>query len=348
MEIDDRPIIVSIWCLTYNHEKYIRQCLDGFVMQKTSFRFEAIVHDDASTDGTADIVREYAEKYPDIIKPIIETENQYSKKDGSLERIMEKSCTGKYVALCEGDDYWTDPMKLQKQVGWLEEHPEYVMCSSDAAIQTERGDVDWSRYVQDTYIPVRDMILGGGLFIQTVTLLYRTTLRNEATYPDCCKKCHVGDYPLQIWASLHGKVRYFAEKQATYRYGAEGSWGKKQQTLNIMKLIAGWRSEMDMLQGLDSYSCGQYHDVFLKRQIEFVRSSLVNHSDHLGEISNAFADITKSFPKIERFQLFCATHNMRWIANFLYQYENNGIKPAIVVLPGISFLYQIKKSIGNS
>jgi glycosyltransferase involved in cell wall biosynthesis len=119
-DTDLRPVIVSIRCATYNHEPYIRQTLDGFVMQKTNFRFEAIVHDDASTDGTAAIIREYAEKYPDIIKPIYETENQYSKHDGSLNRIMESAMRGKYVALCEGDDYWVDPLKLQKQVDIME------------------------------------------------------------------------------------------------------------------------------------------------------------------------------------------------------------------------------------
>ena len=83
---ENEPLMVTILCLVYNHESYIRQCLEGFVMQKTNFRFEAIVHDDASTDGTAAIIREYAEKYPDINKPIFETENQYSKGDGSLGR----------------------------------------------------------------------------------------------------------------------------------------------------------------------------------------------------------------------------------------------------------------------
>ena len=123
----DNQIIVSIKCLVYNHAPYIRQCLDGFVMQKTNFRFEAIVHDDASTDGTQDIIREYAEKYPDIINPIYETENQYSKKDGSLRKIMNNACNGKYIALCEGDDYWIDPLKLQKQVDILEKHSDYTI-----------------------------------------------------------------------------------------------------------------------------------------------------------------------------------------------------------------------------
>lgn len=122
--------LVAIRCITYNQAPYIRQCLDGFIMQRTDFPFVAIVHDDCSTDGTDAIVREYAERYPDIIKPIFETENQYSKRDGSLSKIMTNACneTGaKYIAFCEGDDYWTDPLKLQKQVTFLEKHPEYEL-----------------------------------------------------------------------------------------------------------------------------------------------------------------------------------------------------------------------------
>ena len=127
--------LVAIRCITYNHGSYIRDALDGFVMQQTDFSFVAIVHDDASTDNTAAIIREYASRYPDIILPIYETENQYSKHDGSLRRIMNNACaaTGaKYIALCEGDDYWTDPLKLQKQVDFLESHPDYSLCFHNA------------------------------------------------------------------------------------------------------------------------------------------------------------------------------------------------------------------------
>lgn len=134
-ESNHKKPLVAIRCITYNQEKYIRDALEGFVMQKTTFPFVAIVHDDASTDGTATIIREYAQKYPDIIIPIIETENQYSKHDGSLGRIMKQACenTGaKYIAMCEGDDYWTDPNKLQKQVNFLESHPEYSLCFHNA------------------------------------------------------------------------------------------------------------------------------------------------------------------------------------------------------------------------
>ena len=124
-----RTPLVSIRCTVYNHEPFLRQCLDGFVMQKTTFPFEAIVHDDASTDGSAAVIREYAEKYPDIIKPIYEAENQHSKHDGSLARIIDAAIhpDSNYIAYCEGDDYWTDPNKLQIQVDFLESHPDYYM-----------------------------------------------------------------------------------------------------------------------------------------------------------------------------------------------------------------------------
>ena len=121
--------LVSITCLTYNHAPYLRQCLDGFVMQKTSFPIEILIYDDASEDGTQDIIREYERKYPDLIKPIYQTENQYS-KGVKVEFVYNyPRAKGKYIAFCEGDDYWTDPNKLQKQIDFLERHQEHVMCS---------------------------------------------------------------------------------------------------------------------------------------------------------------------------------------------------------------------------
>lgn len=138
-DLDSREVMVSIHCITYNHENYIRDALEGFVKQQTNFRFEAIVHDDCSTDGTAAIIREYAERYPSIIKPIFEEENLYSKKDGSLSRVMNTHIRGKYVAYCEGDDYWTDPRKLQKQVDFLSTHPDYSMCFHNAKIKCPRS-----------------------------------------------------------------------------------------------------------------------------------------------------------------------------------------------------------------
>jgi glycosyltransferase involved in cell wall biosynthesis len=120
---------VSIACITYNHAPFIRQCLDGFLMQKTNFDFEIVIHDDASTDGTKEIIEEYAVLFPDMFSPMYQTENQYSKGvRGITIRFNVPRCRGKYIALCEGDDYWTDPDKLQKQFDLIEKHPNTSMC----------------------------------------------------------------------------------------------------------------------------------------------------------------------------------------------------------------------------
>ena len=133
--------LVSIRCITYNHEPYIAQTLDGFLMQKTNFPFEIIVHDDASTDKTADIIRIYEKKYPQIVKPIYEIENQYSKRDGSLSRIVDAAVRGKYIALCEGDDFWIDENKLQKQVDFLEVNDDYGLCYTNFKIQKTTNEL---------------------------------------------------------------------------------------------------------------------------------------------------------------------------------------------------------------
>jgi len=133
-------MLVSVICLAYNHEKFIRKCLDGFVMQKTDFAFQVIVHDDASTDKTADIIREYQEKYPEIIKPVFQSENQYSKNGGNMRETICSNLCGKYTAYCEGDDYWTDKNKLQKQADFLENHPEFSMCSGGYSINNTIND----------------------------------------------------------------------------------------------------------------------------------------------------------------------------------------------------------------
>ena len=210
--------IVSIRCITYNHEPYIRKCLDGFVMQKTNFCFEAIVHDDASTDGTAAIIKEYAKKYPDIIKPIIETENQFSKHDGSLREIMNRACKGKYVAMCEGDDYWIDPYKLQKQVDFMESHPDYVACFHNARVQY-KDHVSLFNGLQEKHdTSARDIIVRRW-FIATPTLLYRNILH---TMPEWSKDVVNGDYLMELLLAREGKFFYMDDVMAVYRKHGNG------------------------------------------------------------------------------------------------------------------------------
>src|SRR5690625_2241081 len=140
---EDVEPLVSISCITYNHEKFISDAIEGFLMQETTFPVEINIHDDASTDNTAKIVREYEKKYPNVLFNVIyQVENQYSKKDGSIRRIQQSRARGKYYAICEGDDYWIDPSKLQKQVSFLEENPEYVLSHTNSNILfEEKGKV---------------------------------------------------------------------------------------------------------------------------------------------------------------------------------------------------------------
>jgi glycosyltransferase involved in cell wall biosynthesis len=134
------PPVVSVWCITYNHKDYIGEAIDGFLMQETNFPIEIWIHDDASTDGTREIVERYQLSYPRIIKTILQTKNQYSagKKPSSF---LHGTSSAKYIAFCEGDDYWTDPTKIQKQVDFLESHPEYVISGHDASIINQHGKV---------------------------------------------------------------------------------------------------------------------------------------------------------------------------------------------------------------
>lgn len=217
---EERPLMVTIRCITYNHEPYIRQCLEGFIMQKTNFRFEAIVHDDASTDETAKIIREYAEKYPDIIKPIFETENQYSKLDGSIQRIMSEHIHGKYVAMCEGDDYWIDPLKLQKQVDFLESNPEYSMCAHNAFVfYQQKNDVClFNKTSYSGELPVHDAIHAWK--IPTASILVLSEVAKE--YPSWLAVIYSGDYSLILRTLLKGKIYLISDIMSVYRISYVG------------------------------------------------------------------------------------------------------------------------------
>ena len=128
-------IKVSIICSVFNHGKYIRRCLEGFVSQKTNFNYEVLIHDDASTDNSAQVIREFEEKYPEIIKPIYQTENQFSKKIPINITYQFPRVKGKYIAICEGDDYWVDEYKLQKQVDYMDAHPDCTFCFTNGYIE---------------------------------------------------------------------------------------------------------------------------------------------------------------------------------------------------------------------
>ena len=245
----DNEIKVTIRCITYNQKDYIRQCLDGFVMQQTNFRFEAIVHDDASTDGTAEIVREYAEKFPDIIKPILERENQYSKHDGSLGRILNAYTRGKYVAICEGDDYWTDPHKLQKQADFLDANPQcsltYHACKNVFSTPCKVNYLSGEN-VKEFYTDV-DLI---DYPFQTATVMYKKEIIDSELYKKATAiGCTSGDTIFFLTASRFGTIEGINEQMSVYRrheggisqhmYDMDKLWKNFRDWQNVALLFGG-------------------------------------------------------------------------------------------------------------
>ena len=159
--------LVSICCITYNHAQFIRKCLDGFLMQQTDFPIEILIHDDCSTDGTTEIIREYEAKYPELIFPLYEEENQYQHgKAAEIDFYNYRRARGKYIAYCEGDDYWTDPLKLQKQVNFMEANPEYSVCFHDFQIYDLRNE----RWREPLY-KIREQSIQGGVDVTTAMFL---------------------------------------------------------------------------------------------------------------------------------------------------------------------------------
>lgn len=225
MNNHDKPL-VSICCIAYNQEKYIRQCLDSFMMQKTNFKFEVLIHDDASTDKTADIIREYEQKYPDIIKPIYQTDNQYS-KGANVSTLNFSRVIGKYVAACEGDDYWTDPYKLQKQVNFMEANPEYSICFHDVLVIHEPKTKEDYIYPTDK---VKEQCSSFDLenllninFIQTNSVMYRVS-----SYPKFWKYIPSNIIPRDWYVHLlfasKGKIKYLQGTMSVYRRNPNGIW----------------------------------------------------------------------------------------------------------------------------
>lgn len=288
--MENENIMVSILCTAYNHEKYIRQCLDGFVMQKTNFKFEVIVHDDASTDNTANIIREYEEKYPEIIKSICQKENQYSKRVSITKNFTLPKASGKYIAICEGDDFWTDKYKLQKQVDTLENNPNCKCCVCTVRDANEDGSMMNTTHPSEVFdsgiLHTEDFLklackeyafqTSSYLFLRSAYIEY---IEHTPKYK---KVSPVGDWPILLYFSEIGDIYYIKDEMSCYRRNAIGSYTTSMISSTINKRKKYNKGLIAMIESFDEYTSQKYHNYC----VEFARRFRKYYYDCLKEEKN--------------------------------------------------------------
>ena len=258
-ECSSEPI-ASICCTTYNHEHFVEKTLEGFLIQKTDFAFEIIIHDDASTDETSYIIRKYEKKYPKLIKAIYQKKNQFSTGLKPMASFVIPIATGKYIAICEGDDFWIKDDKLQKQVDFLESNPEYGMVSTDGFIIDDAG-----RFLSDNNNAIKknvdisffDLLLRNR--IGTFTTCIRVNLLKNITDRIVNENLwFTYDYWMWLQISIRSKIRIFNEKTACYRIHqgglskSPGFFNPKKQSFLLFDVIRTfdklWNSPVNKYQ----------------------------------------------------------------------------------------------------
>lgn len=226
---------VSVICNAYNHEKYVDKTLSSILEQKTEFGIELLVHDDASTDKTGDIIHSYERKFPDIVKPIYQKKNQYSQNIDIMQMYQYPRVHGKYIAFCEGDDYWNDSLKLQKQYDAMEKNVDVDICAHAAHVINKKEEhviKGIEPCSENAILLLPQVIRGGGGFVATNSLFVRASMFRDQ--PDLIKKCGL-DYALQMYGSVRGGMLYLADKMSTYRYMVDGSWSDRVEKDTIYK-----------------------------------------------------------------------------------------------------------------
>jgi glycosyltransferase involved in cell wall biosynthesis len=283
------PVYVS--CPTYNQAAYIKDTLDGFCMQETSFPFICGIIDDASTDGEQAIIQRYLDENFDIEKNIKndETEdyvrrlarhkinkncffivvflkyNHYQIKKSKVPYVAEWRNNAKYMAICEGDDYWIDPSKLQKQYDFLENNTDCSLCfHADVQLYPNGNRKETRPSTIKTFYSTTDAILGGGGFMATNSMFYRNSFFLDEETPLFIKNCPVGDLPNMLYLASKGKIGYINETLSVYRVTASGSWTSGQNTIRVK-----WKhhkSILNMLEEYDEYTNYRYHSAINRKK----------------------------------------------------------------------------------
>ncbi|MDO4939102.1 MAG: glycosyltransferase [Lachnospiraceae bacterium] len=288
--------LVSICILTYNHEKYVAQMLDSMLSQKTDFGFEILMHDDASTDRTADIIKGYAQKYPEIIKPLFEEENQFSKSEiKNISGIYNfPRVQGKYIAMCEGDDYWTDDNKLAVQTEYMEAHPDCSLCFHSAhRINIDVAGSKLMRPYDRTRTVSPEDIIDKSSGYPTASLLMRADLMK--ILPDFYMKAPIGDIPMQLTMAAGGYGYYIDRPMCAYRYFAPGSWSR--DMLNGSGYIDKQNKYLhQMLEMYDSFN--EFSDYRFASSVESAKKRIAfGNAVNIRDWKSIFSDKNRAFLK---------------------------------------------------
>lgn len=260
-----KNVEVSVCCITYNHQPFIKKAIDSFLSQETNFDFEIIIHDDCSTDGTIDVLKEYEQMYPDIIKIIFETENQWQKtKKGIFVNYTLPHSQGKYIAICEGDDYWIDPRKLQKQYDVMENNKQVSLCFHDAVVTNCNGEVISTSMMKgnpfyknsDGLYSCDEMLVLD--FVPTASLFFRKEMLIDNLLP-YFDNGYCEDLPLRITLVSKGAAYCINEKMSAYRTGnplsVNGTIRRKPE-----KIKATLMKHIEILREFDEETKFKFHE----------------------------------------------------------------------------------------
>lgn len=302
-------MMVSITCVAFNHEAYIRTTLDSFLMQETTFPFEILINDDVSTDSTIEILKTYESKFPNIVKPVYQTENQYSKGINTMA-ILFPYIKGKYIAFCDGDDYWIDKEKLQIQVDAMELHPEVDLSfhASYKDVNGDRTEVMAKRSNGNKIFPVKYSILGHGDFAETASMMFTNSL--ISSLPSWFDRAMPGDYVSEVMGAERGGSLYIDRIMSAYRAGLEGGWTEAELRKSTEQRKESLSNIENQLNFLDDYLDKKYHQDF----------STVIHNDRFDFISMVSNDINIKKEMYSQYKNdFSLVEKLKW--HLLYKHQ---------------------------
>lgn len=234
-ELSSEDIIVSVCVISYNHEKYIKQCLDSIINQECDFNFEIVIRDDCSSDCTGKIISEYRDRYPGIIKYIDDKINIGANKN---LRTVFAACQGKYIAVCEGDDYWTDPLKLAVQVGYFSSNPALTFVSHACHLHDQQG-LNKVAYIFgssiDKKIDCHDVLNIAGQFAPTASYMF--TRESVDALPKWFDEAPVGDFFIEMYALSVGDGVHVNRPMSAYRISSDNSWSTQNNEKNSKRML---------------------------------------------------------------------------------------------------------------